>query len=93
MKVSCQICGVEFEVSKYASKRRKYCDRCAKKVNNKLARDYARKNKERIKARRSKRKLCSRGCGRPVGEGLRKLSTYCFKNSQNDADDWHNIGK
>jgi len=31
-----------------------------------------------------KPKLCSCGCGRPVGEGLNFLSQYCYHNKTND---------
>ena len=89
-----ETCGVEVKVSKFAAAKRKYCDKCGKKRGRQLARDYARRNKDEIKKRRTskKRKLCSCGCGRPVGEGLTMLSTYCFMNKQNDEEDWHSVG-
>jgi len=33
---------------------------------------------------KDKPKLCSCGCGRPVGEGLHFLSQYCYHNKTND---------
>jgi len=34
----------------------------------------------------NKEKLCSCGCGRPVGEGLYFLSDYCYHNKTNDEE-------
>ncbi len=35
---------------------------------------------------KSKGKFCSCGCGRPVGKGLRMLSSYCYEKGDDQSD-------
>jgi len=79
-------CGKIFKVANHFAARRKYCPECNKDMHRKRCRDYYRAHKDEKKDPK-KIKLCSCGCGRPVGEGLHFLSEYCFKTKQNDDVD------
>ena len=86
-------CGKKFKVANHFASRRKYCPECNRKFHRIRCKESYRANKKKKKGEPKKIKLCSCGCGRPVGEGLRFLSEWCFRNKQNDVDDWHNVAE
>jgi len=82
--IICKKCGIKVEINNMQSKKL-YCDSCAYEIQK----EYARKNsKKYYKTRKTKKpkKLCSTGCGRPVGKGLTFLCNICYKNSNQELE-------
>jgi hypothetical protein len=82
--IICQRCGEEVKVSHRNSNRQKYCKECAVIIRREQVNNYYQENKNKKKRGE---KLCSCGCGRPVGEGLHFLSEYCYQFKHNDVDE------
>ena len=76
VEITCEKCGTKLTVSKRAAVRKRFCPECAYINHQKRVAVHDLKKKE---MRKTATKLCSCGCGRSVGEGLRFLSTYCYK--------------
>jgi hypothetical protein len=86
-RIICEKCGREITVTQRAAARQRFCPECAKINHIEVVKSYYHRKKNAPPNAR----LCSCGCGRPVGEGLRFLSEYCYKNKKNDHEEEHSI--
>ena len=83
VKINCQECGIELEITKKAAIKQKFCSACSKERHKKRVREAYHKKKEA-------KRLCSCGCGRPVGSNLSMLSDHCYHTME--GDDEYSIG-
>jgi hypothetical protein len=84
---TCEMCGVEHEIHPRAYRQR-YCRECKPIREAELYGGWLATAREKRKGGKNRPK-CSCGCGRPVGEGLRKLSYRCYITRTNDVEDEH----